>query len=82
MSFRHHLGQTLQKYRLSQGYTLRQVSAEIPIAIGYLSEVERGKKEVSSEILDQLLKFYKIPLYRAIYDTAALIKYYEISPST
>ena len=46
------LGEILRERRLALGYTLRKVSVEATIALGYLSEVERGHKEVSSAFLE------------------------------
>ena len=48
---RTHLGSTLRGYRLSQRRTLRDVSGAARVSLGYLSEVERGQKEASSELL-------------------------------
>lgn len=48
---RTHLGTTLRGYRLSQRRTLRDVSGAARVSLGYLSEVERGQKEASSELL-------------------------------
>jgi transcriptional regulator with XRE-family HTH domain len=45
------LGNTLRGYRLSQRRTLRDVSGAARVSLGYLSEVERGQKEASSELL-------------------------------
>ena len=45
------LGHTLRGYRLSQRRTLRDVSGAARVSLGYLSEVERGQKEASSELL-------------------------------
>ncbi|HAE74090.1 MAG TPA: hypothetical protein DCG44_02630, partial [Candidatus Aquiluna sp.] len=47
---RQEIGDVLRNHRLEQGQTLRQVAAKASVALGYLSEVERGQKEVSSEI--------------------------------
>ena len=49
--YRDALGYTLRTRRLAKGKTLRQVAKAAPIALGYLSEVERGQKELSSELL-------------------------------
>jgi transcriptional regulator with XRE-family HTH domain len=49
--FREALGEVLREERLSQEKTLRTLSSQATIALGYLSEVERGQKELSSEIL-------------------------------
>jgi XRE family transcriptional regulator, stress-response regulator len=45
------VGQTLRGLRLRQRRTLREVSATARVSLGYLSEVERGQKEPSSELL-------------------------------
>ncbi|MFW0790335.1 helix-turn-helix domain-containing protein [Gordonia sp. CPCC 205333] len=45
------LGDTLRQARTDQGRTLREVSTNARVSLGYLSEVERGQKEASSELL-------------------------------
>src|SRR3954470_10475836 len=45
------LGNTLRGHRLRQQRTLRDVSGAARVSLGYLSEVERGQKEASSELL-------------------------------
>jgi transcriptional regulator with XRE-family HTH domain len=45
------VGQTLRGLRLRQRRTLREVSGSARVSLGYLSEVERGQKEPSSELL-------------------------------
>jgi transcriptional regulator with XRE-family HTH domain len=45
------VGDVLRRHRLRQSRTLRQVSAAAQVSLGYLSEVERGRKEASSELL-------------------------------
>jgi transcriptional regulator with XRE-family HTH domain len=45
------LGETLRGRRLRQRRTLREVSGAARVSLGYLSEVERGQKEASSELL-------------------------------
>lgn len=56
MLFRHALGHALYYERTRQSLTLREVSLKAPIALGYLSEVERGQKEISSEMLSAVAK--------------------------
>lgn len=51
MTYRHALGTVIHETRLEKSLTLRQVSSKGLISIGYLSEVERGQKEPSSELL-------------------------------
>ncbi len=48
---RHEIGDVLRDFRLQRGHTLRKVAGEASVALGYLSELERGQKEASSEVL-------------------------------
>jgi transcriptional regulator with XRE-family HTH domain len=59
---RQEIGDVLRTHRLRQGQTLRQVAARASVALGYLSEVERGQKEVSSEILASVAEALDLPL--------------------
>jgi len=45
------IGDELRRRRQDQGRTLRDVSGAAAVSLGYLSEVERGQKEASSELL-------------------------------
>ncbi|TYQ11313.1 UNVERIFIED_ORG: putative transcriptional regulator [Gordonia westfalica J30] len=51
MLLREALGDSLRRVRTQQGRTLREVSTGARVSLGYLSEVERGQKEASSELL-------------------------------
>jgi len=51
MLLRHVIGAALRRIRLDDGRTLREVSQAANISMPYLSEIERGRKEPSSEIL-------------------------------
>jgi XRE family transcriptional regulator, stress-response regulator len=51
MLLRHVTGAALRRIRLDDGRTLREVSRAANISMPYLSEIERGRKEPSSEIL-------------------------------
>ncbi|MDQ1683363.1 MAG: hypothetical protein QOC82_100 [Frankiaceae bacterium] len=52
--FRRLLGEVLRRHRQRQGRTLRDVATAARVSLGYLSEVERGVKEASSELLTSL----------------------------
>lgn len=51
MVLRETLGEVLRWHRMRQRRTLREVSAAARVSLGYLSEIERGQKEASSELL-------------------------------
>ncbi len=56
------IGDVLRRARTSQGRTLREVSDMARVSLGYLSEVERGRKEASSELLMAICGALDIPL--------------------
>lgn len=60
--FRRLLGEVLRTRRIRQGQTLRQVSAEARVSLGYISEIERGQKEASSELLASICAALDVPL--------------------
>ncbi len=60
------LGDVLRQARITQGRTLRQVSDTARVSLGYLSEVERGRKEASSELLGAICDALDVPLSRLL----------------
>ncbi len=52
--FREALGMSLRAFRADKGVTLRQLAKQARVSSGYISELERGRKEVSSELLASL----------------------------
>lgn len=59
---RERIGEVLRSRRIQQGRTLREVSADAQVSLGYISEVERGQKEASSELLAALCDALAVPL--------------------
>ena len=73
--FRRMLGDVLRSERMQRGLTLRQVSADARVSLGYISEIERGQKEASSELLASLCAALDLPLsdvLREVSDAVAL----------
>ena len=60
--FRRLLGEVLRDRRMQRGLTLREVSKEARVSLGYISEVERGQKEASSELLAAICAALDVPL--------------------
>ena len=56
------IGDVLRRRRVDQGRTLREVSAAARVSLGYLSEVERGRKEASSELLAAICQALDLPM--------------------
>ncbi len=59
---REHLGAALRAERVAQGKTLRAISHQAGVSLGYLSEVERGQKEASSELLAAICGALDVPM--------------------
>jgi transcriptional regulator with XRE-family HTH domain len=74
---RQEIGDVLRDFRTQKGQTLRQVAARANVALGYLSEVERGQKEASSEILASLADALDTPvsvILREVSDRLAILE--------
>ncbi|WP_431219895.1 helix-turn-helix domain-containing protein [Leifsonia xyli] len=56
MLLRHAIGSVLRRIRTERGTTLRELSERSRVSVPYLSEIERGRKEASSEILAALCR--------------------------
>jgi transcriptional regulator with XRE-family HTH domain len=56
------IGDVLRRSRVEQKRTLREVSDTARVSLGYLSEVERGRKEASSELLSAICGALDVPL--------------------
>ncbi|GAC1333261.1 MAG: hypothetical protein NVSMB13_22060 [Mycobacteriales bacterium] len=71
------IGDALRQHRLRQHRTLREVSGQARVSLGYLSEVERGQKEASSELLASIcaaLDLRLADLLREVSDGLALVE--------
>lgn len=62
MLLRVEIGDALRSARRRQGRTLRDVSTGASVSLGYLSEIERGQKEASSELLSAICDALQLPL--------------------
>jgi transcriptional regulator with XRE-family HTH domain len=77
--FRESLGDVLRSERMRQGMTLRQLSKEARVSLGYISEIERGQKEASSELLGALCEALDIPLSDVLREVSDQIAVEEAS---
>ena len=64
--FRRLLGDVLRDARTRQGLTLRELSAGARVSLGYISEIERGQKEASSELLASLCAALDLPMSQVL----------------
>jgi transcriptional regulator with XRE-family HTH domain len=71
------VGEQLRRLRQDQGRTLRDVSSAARVSLGYLSEIERGQKEPSSELLAAICSALDVPmsvLLRSVSDEVAAVE--------
>ncbi len=80
---RNEIGEVLRDFRLQKGRTLRQVAGRASVALGYLSEVERGQKEASSEILAAVADALDVPIslvMREVSDRISVLEGLQVFP--
>ncbi len=75
------LGDTLREQRLAQHRTLREVSTVAKVSLGYLSEVERGQKEASSELLSSICHALGVRLSEVLRDVSDTLETVEAVPT-
>ncbi|MEO6887111.1 MAG: helix-turn-helix transcriptional regulator [Jatrophihabitantaceae bacterium] len=68
------VGETLRGARMRQRRTLREVSADARVSLGYLSEVERGQKEASSELLAAICGALDVELSELFGEVSAILR--------
>jgi transcriptional regulator with XRE-family HTH domain len=73
------LGAVLRRRRQRQGRTLREVSAAARVSLGYLSEVERGQKEASSELLASICDALEIPMSQVLREVSDELARVEVA---
>jgi transcriptional regulator with XRE-family HTH domain len=76
------IGDVLRRARVAQGRTLREVSDTARVSLGYLSEVERGRKEPSSELLSAICDALHVHLAEVLIDAAAQLAAREPAPAS
>jgi transcriptional regulator with XRE-family HTH domain len=80
---RQEIGDVLRDARRQQGRTLREVSSVARVSLGYLSEVERGQKEASSELLASICGALDVPLSSVLHEVSERVAAAEnIVPAT
>jgi DNA-binding Xre family transcriptional regulator len=70
MKLREAVGEALRRRRLAQGRTLREVADAAGMSLTYLSEVERGRKEASSEVLEAVCAALRLVLPDLLFEVA------------
>ena len=73
------VGDVLRRERLAQERTLKDVADAARISMPYLSEVERGRKEASSELLSAICGALDVPLSRVLADAGEEMERAELA---
>lgn len=74
---RRELGEVLREERRAQKRSLRDVSAAAAVSLGYLSEIERGEKEASSELLGAICEALSLPLSALLRELSVRVAHAE-----
>ena len=77
--FRASLGDVLRAERMRQGMTLRELSSSARVSLGYISEIERGQKEASSELLSALCEALDVPLSGVLREVSEHVESQELA---
>jgi transcriptional regulator with XRE-family HTH domain len=74
------VGEALRRRRQAQGRTLREVAEAAGVSLTYLSEVERGRKEASSEVLEAICAALDLALAELFFEVAETLAAVEAAP--
>jgi transcriptional regulator with XRE-family HTH domain len=77
--FRASLGDVLRAERMRQSMTLRELSSSARVSLGYISEIERGQKEASSELLSALCEALDVPLSSVLREVSDYVEAEELA---
>ena len=80
MKLREAVGTALRRRRQAQGRTLREVAESAGVSLTYLSEVERGRKEASSEVLEAVCAALRLGLAELFFEVAETLAAAEALP--
>jgi hypothetical protein len=69
MEFRVALGDVIRELRLERNLTLRTLSKRSNVALGYISEIERGHKDPSSLVMESLAHGLRVPIHQIVIET-------------
>src|SRR3954451_19901510 len=78
---RQEIGDVRREQRQRQSRTLREVSAAARVSLGYLSEVERGQKEASSELLSAICTALGVRMSEVLREVSEKLALAELSPT-
>jgi transcriptional regulator with XRE-family HTH domain len=81
MKLREAVGEALRRRRQHQGRTLREVAVAAGVSLTYLSEIERGRKEASSEVLEAVCAALHLGLAELFFEVAETLATADLTPA-
>jgi XRE family transcriptional regulator, stress-response regulator len=81
VKLREAVGDALRRRRQAQGRTLREVAEAAGVSLTYLSEVERGRKEASSEVLEAVCAALDLALAELFFEVAETLTLADVGVS-
>jgi transcriptional regulator with XRE-family HTH domain len=81
MLIRDAIGEVLRRRRRESSKTLDQLARESRVSLPYLSEIERGRKEVSSEVLATICRSLDVPINTVLLEVSELLELSSILDS-
>lgn len=79
VTMRQAVGEVLRAHRQAAGITLRDLAERSSVSLGYISELERGQKEASSELLHSLALGLGVRLSTLMRDVCEVLEIHETS---
>jgi transcriptional regulator with XRE-family HTH domain len=76
------IGETLRTERTERGLTLKQVAEGAHVSVSYLAEIERGEKDPSSKVLENVARSLDIEVSDLLIRIAAVLEPAPVVPVT
>ena len=74
------IGETLRAERTERGLTLKQVAVGAHVSVSYLAEIERGEKDPSSKVLENIARSLDIEVSELLVRIAAVLEPAPVVP--
>jgi transcriptional regulator with XRE-family HTH domain len=74
------IGETLRAERTERGLTLKKVAEGAHVSVSYLAEIERGEKDPSSKVLENIARSLDIEVSELLIRIAASLEPAPVVP--
>jgi transcriptional regulator with XRE-family HTH domain len=76
------IGETLRAERTERGLTLKQVAEGAHVSVSYLAEIERGEKDPSSKVVENIARSLDIEVSDLLVRIASVLEPAPVVPVT